>query len=215
MPQNNSPSADSGGAFVERADQRLLPVENLFNLIAAIAIFGLMVLGVLQIGLRSIFNTPIVGYIDLVELSMAALAFLGASYCQRMGGHIRMEILVGKLRGRALWIFEAVGTLAAMLVIGVLVWYGWDHFMRAYTLGDTTIDAEYPVWPSKLLVPIAFSVWFIRLFIQLVGYMRLVFSPLAAPVGVVLMKDAAQQAQDEIRETFGDIDTDGGKTRGE
>ena len=186
------------------SDRALIPVENLTNLLAAFAIFALMCLGVAQIVLRTVFNTPLTGYIDLVELSMASMAFLGAAYCQRLGAHIRMELLIGRLKGRALWLAESFGLLVAMFIIGVLVWFGWDHFVRSYTLGDTTIDAEYPVWPSKLLVPIAFAIWWLRLAVQLVGSLRLVIDPTREPVGVVLMKDVAHQAQDEIHEIMGD-----------
>lgn len=185
-------------------DRRLIPVEDLANMIAAIAIFLLMVLGVLQISLRSIFNAPIVGYIDLVELSMASMAFLGAAYCQRLGAHIRMELVVGSLRRRAFWLSEIFGTLIALFIIGVLIYYGTGHFWRSYTLGDTTIDAEFPVWPSKLLVPVAFSIWFLRLLIQLAGSFRLLLDPTLPKKGVVTTKDVADQAQDEIRDALGD-----------
>ncbi|MEQ8332591.1 TRAP transporter small permease [Nisaea sp.] len=199
----------SFGSFLLQADRTLTPFENLANFVAGAAVLGLMLLGVMQIVLRSVFNSPIVGYIDLVELSMAVLAFLGAAYCQRLGGHIRMELLLAHLRGRTLWIVESIGTIAALGIIAVIVWFGWDHFLRAYELGDTTIDAEFPVWPSKLLVPIAFAIWWGRLFIQLLGSLRLVLDPDAEHIGVVVPKDAAELAQEEIRETFGENQDDG------
>jgi TRAP-type C4-dicarboxylate transport system permease small subunit len=189
---------------LNRIDKMMVPIDDAFNMVAAAAIFAMMILGVGQIGLRSIFNMPIEGYIDLVELSMATMAFLGAAYCQRVGAHIRMELLIGKLRGRALWLAETFGTLVALFVIGVLIYYGWAHFMRAYTLGDTTIDAEFVVWPSKLLVPVAFGLWFLRLSLQLAGSIRLVIYPDAAPEGVIIMKDVAEQAAEDIHSTFGD-----------
>lgn len=196
MPETYGPLATS--------DRLLSPIENIANLLAAFAIFALMCLGVAQIVLRSVFNTPVTGYIDLVELSMASMAFLGAAYCQRMGSHIRMELLMGRLKGRTLWIAESFGTAVALFIIGVLVWYSWGHFIRSYTLGDTTIDAEFPVWPSKLLVPIAFGIWWLRLAIQFVGSIRLAIDPSKVPQGVVTMKDVADQAQDEIAEIMGD-----------
>lgn len=195
-------------SLLAKSDRALTPVENFANLLAAFAIFALMCLGVAQIAMRSIFNAPITGYIDLVELSMASMAFLGAAYCQRLGAHIRMELLIGRLHGRALWIAESVAILVALFIIGVLVWNGWGHFMRAYMLGDTTIDAEYPIWPSKLLVPIAFAIWWTRLLIQLLGSIRLAIDPHRAPEGVILMKDVAHQAQDEIHEIMGDEGAD-------
>lgn len=185
-----------------KVDRLIRPIENAANYIAGIAIFLLMLLGTAQIILRTVFNSPIAGYIDLVELSMAGLAFLGAAYCQRLGSHIRMELLVGRLRGRWLWSFEVVGTLLALFIIAVLVYYSAGHFLRSYQLGDTTIDAEFPVWPSKLIVPLAFSLWFIRLCVQLVGSVRLFINPSLQPAGVTLIHDLEVVAREEIQEAF-------------
>lgn len=195
---------DAAGTLLGRLHRAFIPVEDLANLLAALAIVMLMGLGVLQIVMRTVFNTPISGYIDLVELSMASMAFLGAAYCQRLGSHIRMELLIGHLKGRNLWLLEALGIALAMFIIGVLVYYSFGHFLRSYTLGDTTMDAEYPVWPSKLLVPVAFSIWWIRLALQLAGSLRMVLYPHATPVAVVVAKEVAEQAQDEIHEVMGD-----------
>lgn len=198
----SSPDTDDG--LLSKSDRAMRPIEDGINMLAAFAIFALMILGSAQIILRSVFNSPIAGYIDLVELSMASMAFLGAAYCQRLGAHIRMEILIGRFRGRALWAMESFGLLVALFIIAVLIWYGWGHFLRSYQLGDSTIDAEYPVWPSKLLVPIAFGVWWIRLFIQFCGVIRLVHDPSKEPVAVVLMQSAAEHAKEEIHEALGD-----------
>ncbi len=168
-------------SLLSRVSGTLVPLEDAANVVAAAAIFALMVLGVAQIVLRTLFNTPVTGYIDLVELSMASMAFLGAAYSQRLGAHIRMELLIGQLHGRLLWVVEAFATAVAMIVIAVLIWYGAEHFLRAYTLGDTTIDAEFPVWPSKLLVPIAFAIWWLRLAVQFWGAIRLVINPKRGP----------------------------------
>lgn len=189
-------------SFVAIADRKLSPFEDFLTLVASAAIFLLMLLGTAQIFLRSIFNLPISGYIDLVELSMATMAFLGAAYCQRLGAHIRMELFVASLKGRWLWAFEILTTLVGLFIIGVLIWYGWDHFVRSYQLGDSTIDAEFPVWPSKLLVPIAFSFWFLRLLVQLAGSVRLFIDPTRSPDGIARILHVSEQAQEEIQEAF-------------
>lgn len=215
MTQSASTS-DGAGRRLSVADRWLSPLEDVMNYIAGLAILGLMLMGVSQIVMRKLFNAPLLGYIDLVELSMATFAFLGAAYCQRLGDHIRMEILLTFLKGRALWIAECASTLLGLFIVGVLVWYGWDHFMRAYELGDTTIDAQYPVWPSKLLVPVAFSVWFLRLLLQLIGFLRLSVHPDAAPVAVPVIVDVSEHAREEIRDALGEdeLEGSGGKSGG-
>ena len=160
-----------------------------------------MFLGIAQVLGRQLFNLPISGYIDFVELSMATFAFLGVAYCQRHGGHVRMEMLLKFARGRWQWALEVFGTLVALFIIAVLIWYGYGHFLRAWTLGDSTIDAELPVWPSKLIVPIAFALLWLRLLVQLVGYARLTLRPDAQPVAVPVILSAEELARKEIEES--------------
>jgi len=194
------PEARSGGPTgLRRVDAAVWAVEKAFAHVSAAFIFALMMLGVAQILGRKLLNMPIFGYIDMVELAMTTFAFLAVAYCERLGGHVRMELLLGRLRGRALWAAEVFGVLCALVLVGVLIVYGWEHAMRAYNYGDSTIDAQYPWWPSKLLVPIAFAVLWLRLLVSLVGYLRLLFHPHAEVVAVPEMTSLQQQAVDEAR----------------
>ena len=188
-------------------DVRLGRIETLFNLIAAISIFTLMLLGMVQVLGRTVFNMPVAGYIDLVELSMALFAFLGIAYCQRAGGHIRMDLFVKMAKGRVHWSMEIFATLVALFIIAVLIWYGFNHFLRAYQIGDSTIDAELPVWPSKLVVPVAFSLLWLRLLLQLVGFVRLWRQPDAEPVAVPKVLTEEELAAREIEESGGRVST--------
>ena len=175
-------------------------MEDLLNNIAALGIFVLMIMATVQIVGRKILNMPIPGYIDIAEQSIALFAFMGAAYCQRLNGHVRMELILSRLRGRLLWILEATGTLLAMILVGIMVKYGFDHFLRAWNFGDSTIDIGLPVWPSKLIVPVAFSVLWLRLLLQFFGYCRLVRHPQAEPAFVPVIEDVRAQAEREAQD---------------
>ena len=192
--------SDESGRLITRLDRWLSPIETGLNLIAAAFIFFLMLIGVWQVVGRKLFNLPIFGYIDIIELSMTAFAFLGIAYCQRLGGHVRMELVLDHLKGRTLWLMEVAMTVVALVVIAVIGYYAYDHFLRAYHSGDSTIDAEYPVWPSKLVVPVALAILWRRLLIQLAGYLRLVASPGAEPVGVPRIATIEELARKEIED---------------
>jgi len=205
------PDAPSAAAPKLSAVHLLLGrVETFFNLVAALCIFVLMFLGMAQVLGRKLLNAPMSGYIDFVELSMATFAFLGIAYCQRVGGHVRMEMLLKAAKGRLKWVIETFGIVIALLVISVLIWYGFGHFLRAYQLGDSTIDAQLPVWPSKLLVPIAFGLLWLRLVVQLVGFTRLVVSPDAEPVAVPKVMTVEELAALEIEESIGKAESSKG-----
>ncbi len=190
---------DGLARLLKKADRLLSPIEDALNLLSGLLIFGLMFLGMLQIILRTVFRSPIFGYIDVVEVTMIAFALLSISQVQRLGGHVRMEILVGYLKGAALWIAETIGVAVQMFIVAVLIPYSYSHFYRSWDNGDSTIDIELDTWPAKLLVPVMLSVLLIRLTIQLLGYIRLTFSPDSTPVAVPVMKTVEQQAEDEIK----------------
>tara|TARA_B110000003_G_scaffold121292_2_gene123703 strand:- start:114 stop:749 length:636 start_codon:yes stop_codon:yes gene_type:complete len=192
---------DRLGSFLRGVDRVFIPVENLLNFIAGLIVFFLMFLGVSQIVLRVAFDAPIFGYVDIVEVTMVGFAVLSISYVQRLGGHVRMEILISRLKGRANWMTEIIGTLVAMFIVGVLIPSSYNHFFRAYRFGDSTIDIELPTWPAKLIVPIALSVLQLRLFMQLLDYLRLAINSNLEPISVPKLKSVDEQAQDEIRDT--------------
>ena len=183
---------------LSRFDAGVFAVEKTFNFFAGTMIVVVMLLGVAQIAGRSIFNWPIYAYIDKIELLMSVFAFLGIAYCQKLGGHVRMEIFLKMFSGRTLWIIEAVGILIMMYLVGVLTAYGWEHFMRSYQIGDSTMDGDYAVWPSKLMVPVAFALLEIRLLLNLIGFLRLAVKPDAEPIAIPVIESVEEQAQHEI-----------------
>jgi len=171
-------------AFLVLLDSLLLRLERALATISGVFVLGLMMVAVVQIVSRTIFNAPIFGYIDMVEIAMATFSFLAISYTERLGGHVRMEYVLSRFRGRARWLAELLGALIALIVITVLIYYGYQHAVRAYEFGDTTLDAHYPLWPSKALVPIAFSILWLRLTLSICGFARLSLWPALNPVGV-------------------------------
>lgn len=213
----DQPPPDGLGRLVWWLDRILRWPENALNLLAALATLFLVLIGVYQfvVGMRDLcwfgedpvciplINKPMFGYIDLIELSMPILAIIGIAYCMRLGTHIRMDLLVSRLTGRTLWTFETIAAFFTLILAILLALYSWDFFWDAYTLGDSTTDAELNTWPSKLLVPLAFWLLAARVFVQFLGALRLAIDPEKEPVGVVVQKDIAEQAQEEIREAMG------------
>jgi len=200
---SSAPQVADDAPGLSRVHLWLARIEDWFTLIAAVCIFGLMLLGIVQVLGRQLFDRPVAGYIDFVELSIATFAFMGIAYCQREGGHVRMDLFVKMAHGRLHWAMELGGVLVALFLVGVLTWYSWEHFLRAYDSGDSTIDLELPVWPSKLLVPVSFGLLFLRLLLQVAGYLRLLRRPDATPAAVPRLLTVEEIAAHEIEEAGG------------
>lgn len=192
-------------SWLSRLDQLFFKLESILTLLGGIIILALVFLAVTNVLGRWVFSLPVDGYIDWVEQAMAFMAFLGLSFTQREGGHIRMDILIGQLNGRYLWFVEALST-AVMLILSLLLTYGaYLHFLRAWTIGDTSLDINLPTWPAKLVVPIALAVLSLRLMLQLWGYVRACIRGDEEPAAVPLVEDAATAAAREAQSVSSDL----------
>jgi C4-dicarboxylate transporter, DctQ subunit len=194
--------AESPPQWLRLADAGLSHVEDSLNLIAALAVFFLMFVGVAQIIGRTVFDFAIYGYIDWIEQASSLFAFLGIAYAQRLGSHIGMDLTIG-WRPEVRWKIELFGVVLAIAIITILIYASFTNFLRAWSIGDSTMDIRLPTWPAKLMVPMALSVLWLRLSLQICGYLRMIAHPDAQPVAVPKLITLETQVQDEIAEALG------------
>lgn len=195
-------------SVLSRADKIFSKLEYMLTLIGGIVIFLLVFLATANVLGRWFLSLPISGYIDWVEQAMAFFAFLGIAYTQREGGHIRMDMLVGNLHGRPLWFTELISALIMLVITLILIYGSFLHFLRAFQIGDSSLDINLPTWPAKLVVPVALTLLAIRLLLQVWGYMRAIKQGGDRPVAVPLIEDAAALAAAEAESLMGSIVAD-------
>lgn len=199
----SSSNVKTDNSRLSKLDQWVFRIESSLNLMAGIMIFALVCLAVVHVLSRKLINAPLPGFVDWVEQFMAVFAFLGIAYAHRLGGHIRMDMLIGKLRGRILWLAEFVSSIVILLLITALLYGTYFHFERSFDINaplwsrDSSIDIAIPLWPAKLIVTISFALLWIRLALQIWAYGRAFISGEDEPVAVPLIEDAAQMAAHE------------------
>lgn len=185
-----------------RADRAFSHAEDILNLVAAFAVFFLMFVGVAQIVGRTLLDFAIYGYIDWIEQSSSLFAFLGIAYAQRLGSHIGMDLTMG-WTAASRWKVEFFSVAVTIVIITVLIYASFTNFLRAYSIGDSTMDIRLPTWPAKLMVPLALSVLWLRLGLQLCGYARMIAYPDGEPIAVPKLVSIESQVEDEIAEALG------------
>lgn len=210
----------SDDSTLSRIDRTFFKIETALALLGGLAVFSLMVLAVISVGGRNFFNQPLPGYVDWIEQLMPLIAMIGVAYCQRLGGHIRMDILIGRLTGRPLWAAELVSTLLMLVLMVLLVWGSWAHFDRSFDFNaplwsrDSSLDIRLPLWPAKLLAPVAFSILCVRLALHAWGYGRAFVRGDESPVAVPLIEDAATVAAQEAETVSGMDDSEAAPLQG-
>ncbi|KHA54085.1 TRAP transporter small permease [Sulfitobacter geojensis] len=165
-------------------DRWLGRLEFTTAVIGGVTILVLMFLITAEVLSRKLFNIPIRGQVDFTSLSMVTFSLLCISHCYRQAGHIRMDMLQKMTSGRFSWATQIFATCAGLLLITAILPGTWTHFLRAWSLGDTTIGIGLPTWPSKLAAPIGLGILWLRLTLELWVYGRLIWNPDLDPIGV-------------------------------
>lgn len=146
-------------------------IDTVLNLVSVTFIMFLMLFAAAEIVGRYLFNHPIPGHVEIVELIMAAVVFLGIAYTQRVGGHIRMELFITRvLRGRSYHIAEALTLILSLLAFSIITVASFRFALDAYDIGDTTTYILWPTWPSKLCIPIGSFMLCLRFLLQLIQH---------------------------------------------
>lgn len=152
------------------------------NSVGGVLIFGLVIIINLDILSRFLFNAPIDGVTELVELSIVAIVFLQLGDAVRNGRLTRSDGLYNKIKekmprlGHVLGAFyDLAGAVFFMTLIAGSVPRFIDAWEHNYYSGNKGI-VVIPIWPVRLIIVIgAVTVIFV--------FLGLVKKHLAAIVG--------------------------------
>ncbi len=157
-------------------------IEWLLNFASAVLMGLFMFFISAEVFSRRFANYPLPGHFDSVELGMGLIVFAGIAYVQASYGHVRMEIIIRKIKGRKRLIVELLCLLLSLFIIIIVAYSGWQVAMCSFHSGDKTIDSEFPYGPSKVLMPIGLIFVALRLFIQILALTHVIARPRAKPL---------------------------------
>ena len=95
-----------------------------------------------------------------------------------------------------MWLYKTFATATALAFILIILPYVFDFFRNSLVLGDSTMNMEWPIWPSKLAAVAGLGVLALRLAIELVASLRMVADPDAPEIALPKQADPLKDAID-------------------
>lgn len=117
---------------------------------------------------RSAFDAPIVGVIEMIEISIVGIVFLQLADSLRQGVLTRSDGLLNRMKARRPKIADAMGAAASALGVAfmALILVGSAPFFVESWEKDYYIGVEgmftAPVWPTALIIVVAVVVTMIQ-----------------------------------------------------
>ena len=141
--------------------------DSLSDLSAKISavILGLMpVLILVVIFIWNLFQKTTLIADEYSAYGLAAIIFLGAGYCLKEKGHIRITLILGFLPPRATRIITFVATMITTAFMGYLWWYLFKMVKSALRYESTSGTLTHtPLWIPQALMLTGAGIFFIQL----------------------------------------------------
>ena len=102
--------------------------DRLISLSALVGTLGLLaeVLVILIDVVGRYFGAPLVGSQDISQMAMVLVVFGGMALCDKVGGHVSVDVFERMLPTRALWIGDVLAPLLGAVIFCAIAWTVWN-----------------------------------------------------------------------------------------
>jgi TRAP-type C4-dicarboxylate transport system permease small subunit len=118
-------------------------VAKVFGWLAAAFLAAMMLTTVADVVLRSVFNWPIRGTLEIVELLLACTFFLALPAVFLRDENIVVDVVDG-FAPRQVPLLKRIAEVVAVAVLAVMGWQSWISARDAVVFGDVTSDLSLP-----------------------------------------------------------------------
>lgn len=142
--------------------------------VGAVAVSGAMT--TIDVVARYFLKKPIPGAYQLQEMLLVTLITLPLAYCQEKRIHVRVDILLGRLKGKARSVFELSNVIIALVLFGLAAWTTGQAAWQSFVTKDFYVGTiHYPYWPSKTMLALGTGFLCLRLLIDVTQHGRDLF----------------------------------------
>ena len=132
-----------------------LPLIRIFSGIGCAILFLMMILTGADVALRYIFNSPIMGSMEVTEYMMAILVSFGLAYAAINKGNIRAEFILCRLPQMVQKICNSITSLLGLSLFFTATWVFFQYAIEQYIANVSSTVLHIPMFPFIFLVALA------------------------------------------------------------
>ena len=154
----STPAAAGFFCFVETTMRQLfLRVERTTTFIALVGACAMLAiaaaLGVFQILTRFVLEQPAEWTEVLIRFALIWMVFLGIPLAFRQGAMVSVDVLYRLAPAAGRRVLDWAVALASLLLIGIILWWGWDYAVRGKVQSMAGLESISMFW-GYLALPV-------------------------------------------------------------
>lgn len=147
MATSSTTSLETAAAAWRSGGRLTTTIHLLSGGVSGVILFVIMMVTIVDVAGRDLFNAPLPGAFEMTELLMAALIYAGLPSVSRQESHITVDLLDGItpsaiMRGRQIFVNLLVGGCLA-----IIAWRLWILAEKMRDYGDVTEYLQIPRAP--------------------------------------------------------------------
>ncbi|MBI2869992.1 MAG: TRAP transporter small permease [Chloroflexi bacterium] len=129
-------------------------VVGALAVVACAFLFAMMLVIVADIVLR-FFGMPIKAGLEIIELMMVCVVYLGFAFTQMKGGWVRMELLISRLPSARTWYTEYLNYILTVIFFIIVLWQGIILGWQSVRTQEMTFGiVPMPIYPARIALAI-------------------------------------------------------------
>ncbi len=155
----------AGGRPFSSAARFIAHVESVLVTVAALAVFAIMTIVVIDVTMRYVFNAPLAWSYDLVSNYLMVTSFFFAlSETLRREHHVNVDIVYSRFPLRLRRLCKMIGWMATSALFALMTWLAAANAWSRFTTHEVVAGAiPWPTWIPAAVGAIGMGVMTARL----------------------------------------------------
>ena len=136
--------------------------DHIEEILLVVCLLVMVVVIFLQVVMRYGFNSSLSWSEELARVLFIWASWIGISFGQKKGEHIKITLVIDNLRGKARTIVLLLADLFTLAILAVLLFKGVEITQKIFNMASTTPALFIPKWILYASVPISCTLMSIR-----------------------------------------------------
>jgi TRAP-type C4-dicarboxylate transport system permease small subunit len=111
--------------------------------------------------------------LELTEYALVYSVFLGVSYAEKYGDHIRVDFFIDLLTRKTKQFVEIFNYICIILFIIPMIYYGFRLCLKSFTAGVLSpTPLGVPLFWIHLIFPIGMALMFVKILLKFISLLR-------------------------------------------
>lgn len=141
--------------------------ERILAIIGGVMLFALMLLGASDVIGRYFLNKPVLGTLEVSQILMAGMVFMGWAYTQKLREHVTVDFVVSRLPPKVRSIMNFITLFLSLVIFSTIVWQSALIAVSTWKSHELIQTINISIAPFQSLVSLGAFILCLELIIQM------------------------------------------------